>query len=78
MPSYDMRCNQCGDEFTAMVSIKAKEEGKIECPQCGSKDVKQVFKAVNFIKDGSGSSSSHASGSSCGVGGCGSCHACSA
>lgn len=70
-----MKCKHCDEEFTAMVSIKMKEEGRIACPHCGSHDVTQVFKSMNFIK---GDSSASSSGSSCGVGGCGSCHACSA
>ncbi|WP_291957030.1 FmdB family zinc ribbon protein [Mahella sp.] len=75
MPSYDMKCKHCNNEFTTMVSIRTKEEGKIACPHCGSYDVNQIFKNVNFIKGGASTASSS---NSCNAGGCGSCHACSA
>ncbi|MCS7192068.1 MAG: zinc ribbon domain-containing protein [Armatimonadetes bacterium] len=41
MPIYEFRCSQCGHEFEDLVSWRDIEEGKVECPNCGSKDVRR-------------------------------------
>lgn len=41
MPTYDFRCAQCGQKFTVMVSISDKD--KVSCPDCGGKNVEQLF-----------------------------------
>ena len=41
MPRYDYRCGDCGHEFTVMVSISDKD--KVTCPDCGDKQVTQLF-----------------------------------
>ncbi|MGQ9462958.1 MAG: FmdB family zinc ribbon protein [Candidatus Fervidibacter sp.] len=41
MPVYEFQCNRCGHEFEDLVSLRDLEEGKVECPNCGSKDVRR-------------------------------------
>lgn len=57
MPTYDLKCSDCGKQFTIMVSIKEKET--LHCPKCGSGALKQEFKSVNV------GAKSRSKGSSC-------------
>lgn len=41
MPTYEYRCNQCGEVFTIIMSFREFEAGKITCPKCNANDVKQ-------------------------------------
>ncbi|KKM09254.1 hypothetical protein SY88_19705 [Clostridiales bacterium PH28_bin88] len=61
MPSYDFRCESCGNSFTASCSIKEKDQ--VRCPECGGATLKQLFTGFTFLTGGSKSSSS------CGGGG---------
>lgn len=69
MALIDFRCNNCGERFDEIVTASNRED--IKCPECGSKDVKQVFEGrcntVGSPKGGGG-----CSGGSCG--GCSGCH----
>jgi len=48
MPTYEYKCNDCGEHFDLFISIRQKEkELDLTCPNCGSKNVKEVFS--NFI-----------------------------
>ncbi|MDO8668037.1 MAG: zinc ribbon domain-containing protein [bacterium] len=54
MATYTYKCSDCGEVFDVKASIKEKEEGKSEkftCPKCQSKNIKQEFSAVNFVKN---------------------------
>ena len=55
MPRYDFRCNKCGRQFEVSMSMKDREEAKIECLYCSSFDVSQIYSANVFLKGGSGS-----------------------
>ena len=59
MALYDLRCEECKKEYQVMVPYSKLAEQK--CPQCGSKNKKQVFKAN--VK-GPVSSSSNSGGNS--------------
>ena len=51
MPSYDLYCSVCDKEFKASASIAEKSENRIACPDCGTHDLKTVFKsAPAYIK----------------------------
>lgn len=50
MPRYDYRCEECGQTFDRFLSIKEKEETKIECPKCNSNNTTQTFGGTG--KDG--------------------------
>ncbi len=41
MPTYEYLCGQCGEEFTRIMSLTEYNAGKVECPKCGSAEVKQ-------------------------------------
>jgi len=44
MPTYEYHCNECGYYFDVKATVKEKEEGlKINCEQCGSENMQQVF-----------------------------------
>lgn len=53
MPSYDFKCSRCGHKFTVLVPMDEKD--KVDCPQCRSKEVTQLFTGFGIGK-GSGSS----------------------
>jgi putative FmdB family regulatory protein len=45
MPSYDYRCPKCKKKFTAMLSIREHDAGKVKCPKCGGKKLEQLITA---------------------------------
>lgn len=54
MAKYSYKCLVCGQVFDIQATIQEKEEGrdhKFACPKCRSKNVKQEFSAVNFVKN---------------------------
>jgi len=44
MPIYEYRCQECLEEFEKLV--RSAEE--IECPQCGSEEVKKLISSFGF------------------------------
>jgi len=51
MPFYDLHCPKCDKEYNISASVKEKSEKRIQCPNCGSFDLKTVFKsAPAYIK----------------------------
>ena len=42
MPIYEYRCNECGDEFTALI-LDARESTDVKCTICGSDDVSRLM-----------------------------------
>ena len=51
MPFYDLSCPECEKEFNIFASVKDKTEKRIPCPECGSLDLKTVYKgAPAYIK----------------------------
>lgn len=66
MPLYDMRCSQCGREFTLMTSYEDRQ--KAVCPHCGATRLEQVYRP--FAVGGGGQTSS--GGTRCGSSGSGS------
>jgi len=41
MPTYEYRCLNCNKPFNVVMSISEYEKGKVKCPKCGKKRVKQ-------------------------------------
>jgi len=41
MPTYEYRCEACGNEFTMVLSVAEHDEGKVACPQCQSNNAQQ-------------------------------------
>lgn len=46
MPTYEYRCQSCGQEFSRIMSLQEKETAKVTCPQCQSSDVVQQMATV--------------------------------
>ena len=44
MPFYDLYCDKCDQEFNILASISQKSDKNIPCPECGSVDLKTVYK----------------------------------
>ena len=63
---YDLKCNSCGKEFEKFVTGFLGENDK-ECPECKSRDVRQVYNSSFGI--GGGSFGGGSCGSSGGGGG---------
>jgi len=71
MPFYDLHCTSCNKEFNIRASMAEKTEHRIPCPDCGSMDMKTVYKsAPAYIKSTGGSMSPCPSSSNCGNTGC--------
>lgn len=54
MAKYSCRCLSCGLAFDVNATLKEKEEGqgdKFVCPSCRSKNIKQKFSIINFVKN---------------------------
>jgi putative FmdB family regulatory protein len=51
MPTYEYRCDECGNEFEAIQKIT--EDPLKSCSKCGGQ-VQRLIAATNFILKGSG------------------------
>lgn len=73
MPTYEFKCDDCGERFDIRASFSEKEKGlNHECPRCGNEDTERVFGGlVFFIKSGAVASTCPAEGG-CPLG-CSSC-----
>jgi putative FmdB family regulatory protein len=60
MPSYDLKCEDCGRSFEVFIQGFLKEQHKV-CPECGSRRVDQLFTGF-LVGTGSGSGSTPSSG----------------
>lgn len=43
MPVYEYECQNCKKGFIEVLTLKEHETGKVACPSCGSKEVKQLI-----------------------------------
>ena len=51
MPFYDLYCAGCDKEFNILASVSDKTEKRVPCPECGSAELKTVYKgAPAYIK----------------------------
>lgn len=41
MPTYEFRCEDCRRKFTLIMSMAERDKGKINCPACKKRNVKQ-------------------------------------
>lgn len=72
MPMYDFRCRSCSSEVTLKASVSEKEAG-LNCPECGSGDLQQLLRNLNFVGTSGGSAPIPAGGGAPGCfpgGGC--------
>jgi len=42
MPTYEYRCESCKHTFSLVQSLSEHDKGKVACPKCKKKDVKQL------------------------------------
>jgi putative FmdB family regulatory protein len=52
MPRYDFRCQECGETFETELPISRRQEAV--CPECGSRDLRQLFLSVQTWVRGGG------------------------
>lgn len=45
MPTYEYRCESCKHTFSLVQTIAEHDKGKVACPKCSKKDVKQLVSA---------------------------------
>jgi putative FmdB family regulatory protein len=43
MPVYEYHCDKCQRAVTLTLSIREREKGKVKCPKCGSKALRQLL-----------------------------------
>jgi putative FmdB family regulatory protein len=67
MPIYEYRCNDCAEDFEALVRSMSSN-GDVHCPSCGSSQVKKAISLFGAATGGSRGTGSPAlaSGPSCG------------
>ena len=41
MPTYEFRCEDCKQVFTLVMRMVERDKGKVRCPACKKKNVKQ-------------------------------------
>jgi putative FmdB family regulatory protein len=68
VPIYEYKCDQCGEEYEALVMGSADS---VECPQCGSKKKERLLSCFSSSGKGLGSLAGDAAASSSGCGGSG-------
>jgi len=51
MPTYEYRCQKCGERFEQVQHVAEPRKAKTRCPKCGSVSVKRVFSTF-FAKTG--------------------------
>ncbi|MEW6410575.1 MAG: zinc ribbon domain-containing protein [Nitrospirota bacterium] len=49
MPAYEYKCLDCNRVFTAFLSFKEKEQGDVQCPNCGSKNLQQIYSTFHAV-----------------------------
>jgi putative FmdB family regulatory protein len=49
MPHYEFLCLVCKKTFAKILALVDYEEGEVQCPHCGSKNVEQRWSAFSVI-----------------------------
>ena len=52
MPTYEYRCNSCGEHLEVVQSFS--DDALTKCPNCGKKALRKVFSPVGIVFKGSG------------------------
>jgi len=72
MPIYEYKCTNCDGEFEKLVF---SSDEQVQCPRCGSTDVRKLMSACGFKSGGEFSPSGGSGGcASCAGGNCATCH----
>jgi len=68
MPFYDLYCASCGTEHNIRATIDDKTNSRIPCPDCGSTELKTLYRsAPAYIKSGGEPAPSCARSNVCGA-----------
>ena len=51
---YPFECKKCGAKFELMLNVKDYENKNYRCPNCGSNDLKRIYKFSLSIKTNDG------------------------
>jgi putative FmdB family regulatory protein len=43
MPTYEYRCRECKKQFERVEALSEHGHGRLQCPQCKSRQVEQVL-----------------------------------
>jgi len=54
MPSYEYRCEKCGEQFFIVIGFESFLGTNIVCPECKSRKVKRLYSVPNIIFKGNG------------------------
>lgn len=49
MPVYEFRCQECGKEFSVVLTLAEFEKGEVKCSHCGSEKVEQQWAAFYAV-----------------------------
>jgi putative FmdB family regulatory protein len=53
MPMYEFKCTKCSDVFEELIR-NTKDNNDVQCPECGSPDVKRVLSSFADSTSSSG------------------------
>ncbi|SPD72048.1 putative regulatory protein (CxxC_CxxC_SSSS) [uncultured Desulfobacterium sp.] len=49
MPTYEFKCDKCGNSYTLLLTLAEYEKKNFRCPKCKSKNVKQQISSFQTI-----------------------------
>ena len=49
MPIYEFKCNDCGNLFDIIESLKEHDKHKEKCPKCKSENIERVLSATSVV-----------------------------
>jgi len=64
MPIFEFRCSKCNHVFEEFVFSSNVDTSKLECPQCGEKNVQKLMSAFSSSMGSTGGSRASSCGSS--------------
>lgn len=76
MPIYEYYCEKCDDDFELLLGVGSGDSA-LNCPRCGSKNLKKLFSKFAAHSKGTGGKVSSSGPSSCGGCSSSSCGSCS-
>jgi putative FmdB family regulatory protein len=49
MPTYDDRCEKCGEEFSVILTVSEHDARQVSCPKCKGKKLGQLVSGFHAI-----------------------------
>ncbi|NIT04179.1 zinc ribbon domain-containing protein [Candidatus Saccharibacteria bacterium] len=75
MPIFEFRCEECKEQFEALVG-QGRQVSDLKCPKCGGQDLAKLFSAFGFKGSPESKMVSSTSSSACGSCSSSSCSSC--